>query len=53
MYVLPLEEDLDSHAVMEEPDHRHQPRRTLDAFKDCPKCLPLDGVKSFSQINEY
>ena len=41
-------EDLASHAVMEEPDHRHQLWRTPDAFKDCPKCLPVDGVKSFS-----
>ena len=38
---------------MEEPDHRHQLWRTPDALKDCPKCLPVDGVKSFSQVDEY
>ena len=38
---------------MEEPDHRYQLWRTPDAFKDCPKCLPVDSIKSFSQVNEY
>ncbi len=46
-------ENLASHTVMEEPDHRHQFWGTPDAFKDYPKCLPIDGIKSFSQVNEY
>ena len=48
-----LWKDLVSHTVMEEPDHRHQLWRTPDAFKDCPKILSVDGVKSFRQVNEY
>ena len=48
-----IREDLASHAVMEEPDHQHQLWRTPDVFKDCPKCLPVDGVKIFSQVNKY
>ena len=38
---------------MEEPDHQHQLWRTPDVLKDWPKCLPVDSVKSFSQVNEY
>ena len=38
---------------MKDSDHRHQIWRTLDVFKDCPKCLFVDGIKSFSQVKEY